>query len=347
MPAWVGAGERASVTDDEAMAETGDPALETRAFRRCLGQFATGVTVMTTAIGGKPFGVTANSFASVSLDPPLVLWSIGRTSRSFAAFEQSDRFAVNFLAAGQIHVSQRFASSAEEKFEGVEWTPGQHGVPVLDGVAGYLECRCGARHDGGDHVVVIGRVERFRRYDREVLLFCQGRYGVVGEHPAQRLPVQDGPALSGPQEARLSGLIFQAHRASWMAFNSYQSEKGITFPQGLILFALWQGGGLSVQALCEQVLLPSDTVSYECRDLLSKNLIERDGDAGYSLTAEGRSIREAIRERAERYEARQLSGFTPEQIATVRSFLQAYAQSMAPAGAGSIGPHLDRRTAPD
>jgi flavin reductase (DIM6/NTAB) family NADH-FMN oxidoreductase RutF len=104
--------------------EEGDPVADPRAFRRCLGQFSTGVGVMTTVANGEPVGVTANSFSSLSMDPPLVLWSIAHTSRSAAAFKKAKHFAVNILAVEQVEYSQRFASPAQNKFEDVDWRPG-------------------------------------------------------------------------------------------------------------------------------------------------------------------------------------------------------------------------------
>lgn len=163
--------------------DSGDPAADSRAFRQCLGQFTTGVGVMTARSGGTCVGLTANSFSSLSLDPPLVLWSLSRTSRSFEAFSTSEAFTVNILAAEQISLSQNFASKKDDKFEGVEWFDGETGAPVLGGVVAYFECERHACIDGGDHVIMVGRVRHFARFDRQPLLYAQGRYAVAGDHP--------------------------------------------------------------------------------------------------------------------------------------------------------------------
>ena len=114
--------------------EQGDPLAGLEGFRRSLGEFATGVTVITTNVGGANFGMTSNSFSSVSLEPPLVLWSIRRASQSFSAFEACSHFAVNVLASDQMDLSQRFAKSGAEKFDGVCWTRGKGDVPLRNNV---------------------------------------------------------------------------------------------------------------------------------------------------------------------------------------------------------------------
>jgi flavin reductase (DIM6/NTAB) family NADH-FMN oxidoreductase RutF len=115
--------------------EEGDPAADSKAFRRCLSQFSTGVGVMTTVANGEPVGVTANSFSSLSMDPPLVLWSIAHNSRSAAAFKNAKHFAINILAVEQVKYSQRFARPAQSKFEDVDWRPGVLGSPFAQRIS--------------------------------------------------------------------------------------------------------------------------------------------------------------------------------------------------------------------
>ncbi|MEB0060117.1 flavin reductase [Variovorax sp. LG9.2] len=167
------------------------PTFDKRQLRDVLGTFVTGVTIVTTHDGdGKVHGVTANSFSSVSLDPPLVLWSQSLTSKSHPAFRDSDHFVVNILADDQIELSNRFAKSSDDKFSGVEHSAGLGGAPVLHGAAAHLECVKVASYPGGDHVVYIGRVERFRRFNGRPLAFGSGRYMVASSHDL-------GPATLG------------------------------------------------------------------------------------------------------------------------------------------------------
>jgi flavin reductase (DIM6/NTAB) family NADH-FMN oxidoreductase RutF len=155
-----------------------------RELRRTLGQFATGVTVVTTrGAGGRPVGLTANSFSSVSLDPPLVLWSLSRGSPSLADFLDASHFGITVLAAGQHHLSRRFSTPQSDKFQGVAWCEGPAGVPLLEGVLARFVCRNVRQYDGGDHVILIGEIERHECFTGEPLVFHCGCYRVAACHP--------------------------------------------------------------------------------------------------------------------------------------------------------------------
>lgn len=157
-----------------------DPAIQSRALRQTLGAFITGVTVVTTRDSlGILYGVTANSFNSVSLEPPLVLWSQSKTSRSYRAFQESGHFVVNILAIEQTELAQHFARSIDDKFRGLLYTEGVGGCPVLEGTAAHFECSTVACHPGGDHVIYIGRVERMYRSERQPLAFGDGGFMVA------------------------------------------------------------------------------------------------------------------------------------------------------------------------
>ena len=152
------------------------------ALRTALGRFATGVAIITCRDAeGSAVGLTANSLASLSLDPPLLLWSLRRASASLAAFDASPHFAVNVLAETQVDFSRRFASPVADKFTHGHWADGLGGAPVLSGCAAVLECALEARHELGDHVLFIGRVLRLADAAVAPLLFQGGHYRAVGE----------------------------------------------------------------------------------------------------------------------------------------------------------------------
>lgn len=177
-------------------------------LRRTLGAFTTGVTVITTLDAtGKPYGVTANSFNSVSLDPPLILWSQSLTSSSYPAFRDCERFVVNILADHQIHISNQFARSLADKFQGVAVQPGLGGVPIIDGCAAHLECTKVAAYPGGDHVVYIGQIEKVHRAPRKPLAFGDGRYMVTFAHDlGEALGTGGGTnGLAGLEAVRFAG----------------------------------------------------------------------------------------------------------------------------------------------
>ena len=152
-----------------------------REFRSALGCFPTGVTVITTLDPrGDSIGITANSFNSVSMDPPLILFSLGRRAFSMRAFLSTDHFAVNVLSMDQLHLSDRFAKASENKWAEVHFELWDSGVPILPGCAANFECRTEHTYDGGDHVIFVGRVIRMR-HDPAIkpLLFHQGQYRAV------------------------------------------------------------------------------------------------------------------------------------------------------------------------
>jgi len=155
-----------------------------RDYRKALGQFATGVTVVTARTSdGRKAGVTVNSFSSVSLNPPLILWSLSRQTPSFADFTNVTHFAVNVLEAHQHHLSRQFSTPLSDKFVGVDFDPGPAGVPLLRGAIAQFVCRKVRQHDGGDHVIFIGEVEHYKYQEGEPLVFHSGRYHVATRHP--------------------------------------------------------------------------------------------------------------------------------------------------------------------
>ncbi|MDH2328684.1 flavin reductase family protein [Cereibacter sp. SYSU M97828] len=153
-----------------------------RQFRDALGAFATGVTVITTRdAAGRDVGRTANSFSSVSLSPPMVLWSLARASASHAAFHDATHFAVHVLSAEQADLSARFAGKAEDKFAGLTVARGAAGIPLLHGCTARFECVTRHRYDGGDHVIFVAEVLDFTHDPAPPLLFHGGRYGGLGQ----------------------------------------------------------------------------------------------------------------------------------------------------------------------
>ena len=159
--------------------DTEEAAARARAFRDVLGRFASGVTVVTAMSGDQPVGLTCQSFMSVSLEPPLVLFSPAKTSRAWPQIQRSGTFCVNFLAADQADLSNTMASRGVDKFAGLPWSPSPGtGAPLLEGTLGHVDCTIHAVHEAGDHYVVIGRVVDLAATSApgEPLLFFEGRY---------------------------------------------------------------------------------------------------------------------------------------------------------------------------
>ena len=147
-------------------------------FRRVLGHFATGVTILTTTDAeARPTGLTVSAFCSVSLDPPQILVCVDHKSQSYPALRDGSCFAVNILTSEHESVSRRFATTRLDKFDGVPWHPGRLGVPLIDGALAHLECRTVSRHVEGDHTILVGRVEEAGNGTGEPLLYFRGKYG--------------------------------------------------------------------------------------------------------------------------------------------------------------------------
>lgn len=150
-----------------------------RAFRTTMGQFCTGVVIATGCLDGEPAGFAAQSFSSLSLDPPLVALCPGKSSTSWPKLRDSGSFCINILAEHQKPVCDVFAQSAIDKFATLDWEPGATGSPILAEVIAYIDCDLDAEHDAGDHTIVVGRVRDVRiiNADKAPLLFFRGVYG--------------------------------------------------------------------------------------------------------------------------------------------------------------------------
>jgi flavin reductase (DIM6/NTAB) family NADH-FMN oxidoreductase RutF len=154
-------------------------------MREVLGHFVSGIVVVTAATPAGPIGFTCQSFASLSLEPPLVSFAAARTSTTWPRIREADTFCVNVLAADHQELSAGFARSSGDgvdKFAGVVWRPSPSGAPVLDGVSAWIDCTLWAEYDGGDHTIAVGRVQDLGATpDRLPLLYYRGRYGVTAD----------------------------------------------------------------------------------------------------------------------------------------------------------------------
>lgn len=169
---------------DHAVRTRGDggtdlPEVDGQLMRRVLGHFATGVVAVTGVHPetGEPTGLAANSFTSVSLDPPLVAFCVAQTSSSWPLVRASGRFTINILAEAQEHICRQLAARGTEKFRGLAWDPSPSGAPVLTGTLAWIEAEIENEHEAGDHTIVVARVRHLHASDQAPLLFFRGRYG--------------------------------------------------------------------------------------------------------------------------------------------------------------------------
>jgi len=303
--------------------EAGDPAVDAAAFRRCLGQFGTGVTVVTACSSATLVGMTANSFSSVSLDPPLILWSAKVGSPSFAAFDSASHFAVNVLARDQVNLSKHFGKSGPDKFDSIEWEPGAGGAPILKGAIASFECRRVASHPGGDHRIFVGQVERFARYEREALLFAQGRYSVAAEHPeatsASSAP-SDQPI--GPMNAFLTSLLYRAHGSLSEALEEGRRAEGLTLLQTRLMSTIETLPGKTLDELLPYLYLGANAARGTLDQLKSMAIVAETAEGGLSLTPHGTERNKALLARARAIEERNLLGLSKADIASCRRILR-------------------------
>lgn len=209
---------------------------DARLFRNALGSFTTGVTIVTTRDeSGADVGLTANSFNSVSLDPPMVLWSLGKSSTNLAAFEAAEYFAVHILAADQDRLSIRFAKSGTDKFAAIAVGRGHGGVPLIDGCTARFECRTAFKYEGGDHVIFVGEVIAFDHSDCPPLVFHGGRYAKVVK-PAE--PPPDIGGTGGFCEGFLGYLLGKAHQGFFLSLCRAFEARGLDESEFLVLSAL-------------------------------------------------------------------------------------------------------------
>ena len=294
----------------------------TRAFRQSLGQFATGVAIITAHANGQSVGITVNSFSSVSLEPPLVLWSIAKTSQSYPAFMGAHHFVIHILTADQMELASRFARSGAEKFVGFESKAGPTGAPMLEGCAAVFECAADARHDAGDHTIMIGRVERYQHQDRPLLLFAKGRYGLGIEHPD--LPKQSGAKpTEGPEKPEMMiGLLRNAMLHFSGAFQRDREGAGLTIDQGRVLLALERQPGIDIDTIARRCFLSFEEADITLRTLVRLRYASLRADNTAVLLPAGAERLGGLRERAFAFEAQQFAEIPAHEVAIVKRFLK-------------------------
>lgn len=259
-------------------------------FRQVLGTFATGVTVVTAMSSkGELAGLTANSFTSVSLDPPLILWCLANSSDNLGIFQTARYFAVNILAADQKDISTHFAKKQKHKFESVQYQSGRGGVPLLDGCVSWLQCRTITQYVVGDHHVFIGEVEQIDASGKEALLYHQGDYAM-----SLPLPDTDTPQTVTSRQYRsievdLYTLLVQAIQVYQEQFESKQLQLAGNKYEARLLMLLYEPGKHGIEDLSSKIQIPKSETESILADLATNGLIKsRSFEGGVELTASGR-----------------------------------------------------------
>lgn len=293
--------------------------LDPLSFRKALGQFPTGVTIVTAQSGDRRLGMTANSFASVSLDPPLVLWCPAKAAPSHDAFVAAEGFAIHFLGADHQDLALRFAGRTAEKFADIPHETGISGAPLLTELAPIFECRTWARYDGGDHTILVGEVIRLVERVHDPLLFHSGVMRRI-EGP-RRTPAA---ASSGFVRNYLAYLLARASVIVSGEFHATLGTWNLSVPEWRVLACLTDADGLSVGELAAMALMKQPRLTKVLDRMEAEGLVERRGTAAdrrrtpIHLTAKGRKLVKPVLRAARAHEADLLRRFSDEERATIK-----------------------------
>ena len=296
-----------------------------REFRAALGAFATGVTVITARDeDGTRVGITANSFNSVSLDPPMVLFSLAKSARSLPVFSKTGHWAVHILSAGQEELSNRFAKSGEDKFAGMEIEEGIAGTPLLAGCAARMQCRTAFCHEGGDHLIFVGEVLALDRGEAAPLVFHAGKYALATRKSAG-LSLSRAPAAgAGFDENFLGYLLGRAHFQFYERVRENAARHGLDDIEYFALSVLCVQDGRSLERINAHFAYTGQVATPELMaGLCSRGLLRRDGDgAPYYLTDEGRRLTLQVIAAAKALEAEVLGKLGEWDAASLRNLLK-------------------------
>src|SRR3954468_24151885 len=239
------------------------PANEARSFRNALGAFATGVTVVTTrSVEGSDVGLTANSFNSVSLEPPMVLWSLAKSSRALPIFAAAPHFAVHVLAVDQEDVSRQFSRPGPDKFAGLDIERGAGEIPLLREYSARFQCRTAFQYEGGDHVIFVGRVEAFDHTQRKPLVFHGGQYALTVDKSAE--PMAEGPdPTSSFSQDFLIYLLGRAHHQLFLGIRRELETRGLSEHQWFVLSLLGVSDHRTQAELDRMLAYTGERVTYE------------------------------------------------------------------------------------
>lgn len=300
-----------------------DP-IEQRRLRRVLGKFATGVTVITVrADNGANLGVTANSFNSVSLDPPLILWSLSKSAASVPVFKAAEYFAVHVLAEDQVDLSDHFARKKEDKFASVAFTEGLGKTPLIGGCSARFQCRTHATHDGGDHWIIVGEVVRFEEGGRPALVYYQGSYAIS-------VPYQDSSGTALQAEAHEppveQGIYFQLVRAVHAMQDSLapvHEAFGVSVNEVRVLGMLMDNVGCDESYLSHHARAPLPEMRAVLHDLQRRKLIEPSSTRTvWALTPQGNEVARALWAQRQTQERRALEALSAGEIEVLQRSLR-------------------------
>lgn len=293
-------------------------------FRHALGSFATGVTIVTArAESGEPVGITANSFNSVSLDPPMVLWSLARNARSLSVFAGAKHWNVHVLANDQESLSNRFARAGEDKFGGLELDAGRTDAPLIPGCSARFQCRTAFQYDGGDHVIFVGEVIDYDRTASPPLLYVTGGYALAARKAGAVATEAEAPDAVY-SENLLGYLLGRAHYQFVAGFRSAMNARGLADADFFVLSLLSVRQPLPVGEIAAHIAYTGvDIGSGALESLHARGLVEQDdAGGGWRLSERGRDTILHVLAAAKAVEADALERLDPMEAVGLRNLLK-------------------------
>jgi len=299
--------------------------IDPKAFRRALGNFATGVTIITArGVDGQNVGVTASSFNSLSMDPPLILWSSMKETPSCAVFEKASHFAVNILSSDQMDMSNHFARQQDDKFAGIDWEEGIGGAPIFPDTAGRFQCETFNKLDGGDHWIFIGKVIAFDDFGRPPLCFHQGSYSMLFNHPSTFPKNQDNGVADADQGRMGNHAFFLMLRAVRTYQERYQPKLdtlGLNLIEARILLVMNDLSGIGVDELVKHLHAPATEAQASLLSLTDRGLVDANGD-NYALSQAGQSKADECWALADSHAEETFENFSDTQVDTFTDVLK-------------------------
>lgn len=312
----------------------GARAIEPREFRNALGRFATGVTVITArAPAGELVGVTANSFNSVSLDPPMVLWSLSKASRGLAFFTAAEYFCVNVLAADQVRLSNHFAGMQEDKFADLDFEPGLGGSPLLPGCAARFQCKTAFIYEGGDHLIFVGEVAAFDETGKPGLVYHEGKYAVSDVHAFHAGEPAADAAGGGFVDDYLDYLLSTAAHHFQHRFQAVLDKTGRHAYEWRVLAVLSDKPGISFGVIRARTLIDAATLRSLLKAMDTDDLVSSQAwgyEEEFFLTDRGRSVVLNLLAAAKAHEVDALGDCTADEVRALKLTLKKLIHTIKP-----------------
>lgn len=302
-------------------------------FRQALGMFATGVTIVTTrAADGSPVGVTANSFNSVSIDPPLVLWSLAKNARSLEAFTGGEHWNVHILSQEQEALSNLFARAGEDKFGQQTLEQGVSHAPLLPGCSARFQCKTMFQYDGGDHIIFVGEVLSYDRTQRPPLLYVTGQYALASRKAqAVSTEPQADTAASLYSENLLGYLLGRAHYQFLGGIRALLNERGLSDADFFVLSLLSVSEPLAGADIAAHIAYTGiDVGAVLLQQLCDRDLLQKNERSAYALTDRGRDSILHVIAAAKAEEADVVERMGEAEAALLRNLLKQFIRATDP-----------------